>query len=59
MYGQQYSVTATGLIKMTAKQVKEADYETLVMVYSRGIAFGGLSQTTANRIAKEIKKRQG
>ena len=44
---------------MTAKQVKAADYDTLVMVYSRGIAFGGLSQTTANRIAKEIKKRQG
>ena len=52
-----YTVTANGLIKMTRKQIKAQDTQTLRELHSRAAAFGGLTASTARMLVKELNQR--
>ncbi len=54
---RDYTVTANGLIKMTGKQIKAQDTQTLRELHSRAMAFGGLTSSTARMLVKELNRR--
>ena len=54
---REYTVTANGLIKMTRKQLKAQDTQTLRELHSRSMAFGGLTASTARMLVKELNQR--
>ena len=54
---REYTVTANGLIKMTRKQLKAQDTQTLRELQSRARAFGGLTASTARMLVKELNRR--
>ena len=53
----EYTVTANGLIKMTRKQLRAQDTQTLRVLHSRATAFGGLTASTARMLVKELNQR--
>ena len=54
---REYTVTANGLIKMTRKQIKAQDTQTLRELHSRAVAFGGLTASTERMLVKELNQR--
>ena len=54
---RDYTVTSNGLIKMTGKQIKAQDTQTLRELHSRAMAFGGLTASTERMLVKELDRR--
>ena len=54
---EEYTVTATGLIKMTRSQIKAQDTDVLMELYTRAIGYGGLTKSTARMLVSELNRR--